>query len=68
MTAALLDTLIWALIFGGMLVFSLGLFMQRGGGGALGWAVLLTGGVVVVVGVVLVFVRARLYGPDGPGA
>lgn len=59
MQLATLDKLIWKLILGGMIVFSLGLFMHQVGGDALGWAVLAAGAVSVVVGVVLVFVRAR---------
>ena len=59
MQLATLDKLIWKLILGGMVVSSLGWFMQQGGGGLLGWSVLSAGALAVVLGVVLVFVRAR---------
>lgn len=58
MRTALLDKLIWVLIFGGMLAGSLGLSMQRGGA-ALGWLVTVVGGVAVALGVVLILVRSR---------
>jgi membrane protein DedA with SNARE-associated domain len=70
MRAATLEKLIWVLIFGGMLLFSLGLFLHRGGGEMLAWAVLLAGALAALVGVVLIFVRARMNadgsGPHGP--
>ncbi|MFM7532461.1 MAG: hypothetical protein ACKO5J_08235 [Rubrivivax sp.] len=58
MRTATLDRLIWALIFGGLLLFSLGLFVADGRGGLM---LFLVGGgaVAAVVGVVLVAVRAR---------
>jgi hypothetical protein len=64
MRAATLERLIWVLIFGGMLLFTLGLFVGRGGGDALAWVMLAVGAAAVVVGVVLVFVRARMPGDD----
>jgi uncharacterized membrane protein HdeD (DUF308 family) len=60
MRAATLEKLIWVLIFGGMLLLTLGLFMHRGGGDELAWVVMLVGALAVLVGVVLVFVRARM--------
>lgn len=61
-----LDKLIWKLILGGMLVFSVGWFIPDAsagaGAGGLGWLVWAAGAMAVVVGVVLFFVRARM--PD----
>ena len=58
MRSATLDALIWALIFGGLLVFSLGLFVPDNRPGL--QALLVTGGAFcAAAGVVLVVVRAR---------
>ncbi len=54
-----LQTLIWVLIYGGLLTFVLGLSMRRFEH-ALGWTLIVGGGVVALVGAVLIFVRARL--------
>ena len=48
----------WVLIYGGLLVIGLGLFMLRAGQ-APGWPLLLGGGALVAVGAVLVVVRSR---------
>ena len=58
MSNAALDALVWVLIFGGLLVFSLGLFVP---GDRPGLQALLVGAgaVSAVAGVVLVAVRAR---------
>ena len=53
-----LDKLIWTLIFGGLLVGSLGLFVERQNE-PLGWSIVVVGSVAAVVGVVLVWVRSR---------
>jgi ABC-type glycerol-3-phosphate transport system permease component len=70
MRAATLEKLIWVLIFGGMLLSTLGLSLLRGGTEGLAWTVLLAGAVATLVGVVLIFVRARMKadgsGPRGP--
>jgi hypothetical protein len=67
---ATMEKLIWVLIFGGMLLFTLGLSLLRGGGEVLAWVALLSGAKAIVVGIVLIFVRARMnadgYGPRGP--
>ena len=64
MRAATLEKVIWVLIFGGMLLFTLGLFVARGGGEQLAWALLAIGAGAVAVGVVLIFLRARMSGND----
>ena len=59
-----LDKLIWKLILGGMLVFSVGWFIPgaSASAGVLEWLVWAAGAMAVVAGVVLFFVRARM--PD----
>lgn len=60
MQPASVEKLAWVLIFGGMIVFTLGLFMLRGGGGALVWAFIGAAVASAATGVVLIFVRARM--------
>ena len=58
-TLARLDALIWTLIFGGLLVLVLGIASHdetRIGG----WSLSVLGALAAAVGVVLIFVRARL--------
>lgn len=63
MQPASVEKLIWVLIFGGMIVFTLGLSMLRGGGGALAWAFIGAAAVSTATGVVLIFVRSRMRAP-----
>lgn len=67
MQPASVEKLVWVLIFGGMIVFILGLFMLRGGGSgdgdALAWAFMVAAAVSTTAGVVLIFVRARMRAP-----
>ncbi|MDD0837547.1 hypothetical protein PSQ40_03075 [Curvibacter sp. HBC61] len=58
-----LQTLIWVLIYGGLLSLVLGLAMPRGGDG-LGDALRLWGALVAVLGVLLIPVRAWLEPRD----
>jgi len=67
MNPAALDKLIWALIFGGLLLFSLGLFVQQQAG-ALGSTITLIGAVLAVAGAVLIWVRSRMKDPPRPPA
>jgi hypothetical protein len=67
MQLAKLDTLIWVLIFGGLLVLSLGVFLQRGSA-TLGWVVTVAGALAAGAGVVLIVVRSRLRDPAGRGS
>ncbi len=57
--ASKLETWIWVLIYLGLILLGLGLSVQRGDA-ALGWGLLTVGGVGVVVGSVLVWVRSRM--------
>lgn len=58
------ETLIWVLIYGGLLSLCLGFFVTRDDA-ALGGGLMLAGGVVAGIGVVLIFVRARMTS-EGP--
>ncbi|MNL67840.1 hypothetical protein D3C87_1924760 [compost metagenome] len=57
-----LHKLIWVLIYGGLLVLVLGIATARTDD-AVGWSLMVVGGIVATVGVVLIGVRARLR-PD----
>ncbi|MDO8277287.1 MAG: hypothetical protein Q8K31_07685 [Burkholderiaceae bacterium] len=57
---ARLQTLIWILIYSGLLTLVLGLSVQRSAAG-LGWGLVVAGAVVAAIGVVLIYVRSRLH-------
>lgn len=59
MTAATLETLVWILIYGGLLAVGLGLAVLRRHA-TTGGALLVAGGLAVALGAVLIVVRARL--------
>jgi hypothetical protein len=63
MATGTLEKLVWILIYGGLLLICLGVFVQRGDS-ALGWALAALGVVFAVAGVVLIGVRSRM--PDTP--
>ncbi len=56
---ARLQALIWVLIYGGLLTLVLGLSVQRTDD-TLGWSLVVSGGVVAVIGFVLIYVRSRI--------
>lgn len=56
---ATLEKWIWILIYGGLLVMILGIATGRENE-ALGWAMAVPGALAAAVGVVLIYVRARL--------
>ncbi|AKJ29301.1 hypothetical protein [Caldimonas brevitalea] len=58
MKTSTLETWIWVLIYGGLLVLCLGVFVARRDE-ALGQGFMLVGAVAAVVGVVLIYVRSR---------
>jgi len=60
---ARLEAWIWTLIYGGLLVLVLGLATGRESA-AVGWALAVPGAVLAAVGVVLIYVRARLGKAD----
>ncbi|MEP6971444.1 MAG: hypothetical protein ABJA49_13445 [Betaproteobacteria bacterium] len=57
---ARLETLIWMLIYGGLLTLLVGVFMGRTGNGD-GDLLVVGGSVAAVVGVVLIYLRAHLH-------
>ncbi len=59
MKTSTLDTLIWVLIYGGLLGACLGLAVRREASG-LAWGLVGVGGVVALVGFVLIYVRSRV--------
>jgi hypothetical protein len=56
-----LDTLVWVLIYGGLLTLSLAVFVG-GTSPLLGWGLGVAGALATVAGVVLVWVRSRKPG------
>ena len=59
LTSQRLNTLIWVLVYGGLLTLVLGLSVQRNDDD-LGWGMVAAGLVVALLGFALVFVRARM--------
>jgi hypothetical protein len=59
MTAQALETWTWVLIYGGLLLGSLGIFVLRFGVDW-GWVCVGLGAVLVMAGVVMIVLRARL--------
>ena len=57
---ARLETLIWTLIYGGLLTLIVGAFMGRSEAGT-GGEVMVIGVMLAVVGLVLIYVRSRLH-------
>ena len=56
---ARLETLIWVLIYGGLLTLVVGLFMSRNQEGA-GVQMMIGGAMVALIGVGLIYYRSRL--------
>ena len=59
LTSQRLYTIIWVLVYGGLLTLVLGLSVQRSDDD-LGWSMVAAGLVVALLGFALVFVRARM--------
>ena len=59
------EVLVWVLIYGGLIVFGLGVALSRGGLDY-GWSCSAAGIVLALAGVVLVYVRSRMS--DRPDA
>jgi hypothetical protein len=59
MSIAATDVLIWVLIYGGLLMVCLGVFVLRSAEG-LGWSLIGLGAVAAVAGAALVVVRSRM--------
>ncbi len=58
-TISRLQTLIWVLIYGGLLTLVLGLSVQRTHD-PLGWSLVTGGAIVAAIGFVLIYVRSRM--------
>lgn len=56
---ARLETLIWASIYGGLLLLVIGFFMERAREGQ-GMLTIVGGAILVVFGAVLIYLRSRL--------
>jgi hypothetical protein len=63
MTTGTIEKLVWVLIYGGLLLVGLGLFVRPGDVG-LGWTLIILGAVIAVAGTVLIAVRARMNPTD----
>jgi preprotein translocase subunit SecY len=61
MKTVTLERLIWVLIYGGLLVLVLGLFVQERVFG-FGFSLIVLGGVAAAVGAALIVVRSRIKG------
>ncbi len=59
MKTSTVEVLVWVLVYGGLLLLSLGLFVSRSDS-LFGWLLVLAGGAVMAAGVVLIFLRARM--------
>lgn len=57
------ETLIWVLIYGGLLILSLGIFVAPREQ-MLGNGLMLGGAAIACVGVVLIYVRSRMKSPE----
>lgn len=60
---ARIETLIWVLIYGGLLMLVVGFFMSRNVDGS-GFEMVVGGAVLAAVGAVLIYVRSRLREGD----
>ena len=56
---ARLHKIIWTLIFGGLLTIILGIFVERAGD-AMGWMMVVAGGVLTAIGTALIYVRSTM--------
>ena len=59
MKASTVETLIWAYIYGGLILVGLGLSVRRTHLG-LGYGVIAVGAVLAIVGFALIYVRSRM--------
>jgi membrane protein implicated in regulation of membrane protease activity len=66
-TLARIDALVWTLIYGGLFAIVIGIAAWRASQ-ATGWSLAVLGVLLVVAGVVLIAVRARLRESPAPGA
>lgn len=62
MSLAALEKLVWILIYSGLLLVCLGIFVQRSDA-LLGWILIIAGAVDAAAGAVLIWVRSRRGAP-----
>ena len=67
LTVAKVEVLIWALIYGGLLILAVGLALREVHG-LLAGTVSLIGGLIAAAGVVLIWIRSRMVNPRPPSA
>ena len=65
-TIVWIERLVWILIYGGLLVVILGVFLVRGYGPVLGSVLIVKGGIAAAAGVFLIWLRSRLKPQDTP--
>jgi hypothetical protein len=58
MSNAALEKLVWVLIYSGLLLVCLGVFLMRGDT-VVGWVIVIAGALDAAVGAVLIWVRSR---------
>ena len=58
MSNAALEKLVWVLIYSGLLLVCLGVFLMRGDA-VLGWVIVIAGALDAAAGAVLIWVRSR---------
>ena len=58
-SVARLHKAIWSLIYGGLLLLVLGLFVEKADE-ATGWIMVVAGGVAAALGCVLIYIRSRI--------
>jgi hypothetical protein len=59
MKPATVEVWIWTLIYGGLLLWCLAVFVDRGDA-TLGWTLGVAGSVLVAAGVLLIYLRSRM--------
>ena len=59
MKTSTVEALVWVLVYGGLLLLCLGLFVLRADT-MLGWLLVLAGGAIAAAGVLLIYLRSRM--------
>ena len=59
MKPSTVEVLVWVLIYGGLLLLCLGLFVQPADG-PLGWMLVITGAALAAAGAMLIVLRSRM--------
>ena len=59
MRTSTVEALVWVLVYGGLLLLCLGVFVLRTDA-MLGWLMVLAGGAIAAVGALLIYLRSRM--------